>query len=156
MLVGFSLNEALIIIALCLQLECLEGRRIEDPVKKHSEFISYRIYLWTEKTTEKEISDDEDDEPKNEEEGDVEDVNEEKEEKKSKMKITEVSHEWQLINKHKPIWLRKPKDITEEEYASFYKSLTNDWERSLSREALLSGRTAEIQSHPLCLKACII
>jgi len=42
------------------QLEYLEGRRLNDLVKKHSEFISYPIRLWTEKTTEKEISDDED------------------------------------------------------------------------------------------------
>ncbi|KAF4362868.1 hypothetical protein G4B88_014205 [Cannabis sativa] len=41
-------------------LEYLEERRINDLVKKHLEFISYPIYLWTKKTTEKEISDDED------------------------------------------------------------------------------------------------
>ncbi|CAI0403176.1 unnamed protein product [Linum tenue] len=92
------------------QLEYLEERRIKDLVKKHSEFISYPIYLWTEKTTEKEISDDEDEEePKKE--GEVEEVDEEKQ---------------------KPIWLRKPEDITKEEYASFYKSLTNDWEDHLA------------------------
>ncbi|XWS48477.1 hypothetical protein CRYUN_Cryun13aG0080700 [Craigia yunnanensis] len=114
------------------QLEYLEERRIKDLVKKHSEFISYPIYLWTEKTAEKEVSDDEDDEPKEEEEeGDVEDVDEEKE-TKSKKKIKEVSHEWQLINKQKPIWLRKPEEIAKEEYASFYKSLTNDWEEHLA------------------------
>ncbi|GAB2266661.1 hypothetical protein Dimus_001655 [Dionaea muscipula] len=28
----------------------------------------------------------------------------------TKKKIKEVSHEWQLINKQKPIWLRKPED----------------------------------------------
>ncbi|XP_028773228.1 heat shock protein 83-like [Neltuma alba] len=114
------------------QLEYLEERRIKDLVKKHSEFISYPIYLWTEKTNEKEISDDEDDEPKKEEEGDVEEVDEEKETKSKKKKIKEVSHEWQLINKQKPIWLRKPEEITKEEYAAFYKSLTNDWEDHLA------------------------
>ncbi|PKA66312.1 Heat shock protein 83 [Apostasia shenzhenica] len=114
------------------QLEYLEERKIKDLVKKHSEFISYPIYLWTEKSTEKEISDDEDEEKK-EEEGDVEDVDEEKDrDKKKKKKVKEISHEWQLINKQKPIWLRKPEEITKEEYASFYKSLTNDWEDHLA------------------------
>ncbi|XP_010482633.1 PREDICTED: heat shock protein 90-1 [Camelina sativa] len=116
------------------QLEYLEERRLKDLVKKHSEFISYPIYLWTEKTTEKEISDDEDeDEPKKENEGEVEEVDEEKEKDgKKKKKIKEVSHEWELVNKQKPIWLRKPEEITKEEYAAFYKSLTNDWEDHLA------------------------
>ncbi|PHU16191.1 Heat shock protein 83 [Capsicum chinense] len=51
------------------QLKYLEEQRIKDLVKKHSEFISYPIYLWAEKTTEKEISNDEDDEPKKDNEG---------------------------------------------------------------------------------------
>uniref|UniRef100_A0A0D9XEY9 Uncharacterized protein n=1 Tax=Leersia perrieri TaxID=77586 RepID=A0A0D9XEY9_9ORYZ len=116
------------------QLEYLEERRLKDLVKKHSEFISYPISLWTEKTTEKEISDGEDEEEKKDaEEGKVEDVDEEKEEKeKKKKKIKEVSHEWNLINKQKPIWMRKPEEITKEEYAAFYKSLTNDWEEHLA------------------------
>ncbi|KAG4206635.1 hypothetical protein ERO13_A03G020600v2 [Gossypium hirsutum] len=114
------------------QLEYLEERRIKDLVKKHSEFISYPIYLWTEKTTEKEVSDDEDEETKKEDEGDVEDIDEDKDKDKKKKKVKEVTHEWQLINKQKPIWLRKPEEITKEEYASFYKSLTNDWEDHLA------------------------
>lgn len=102
-------------------------------MKKHSEFISYPIYLWTEKTTEKEIDDDDDEEEaKKEEEGNIEEVDEEKEKKPKKKKVKEVSHEWTLINKQKPIWLRKPEEITKEEYASFYKSLTNDWEDHLA------------------------
>ncbi|KAK4363789.1 hypothetical protein RND71_019030 [Anisodus tanguticus] len=109
-----------------------DQRRIKDLVKKHSEFISYPIYLWTEKTTEKEVSDDEDEERKKKEEGDVEEVDENKEkDKKKKKKIKEVIHEWQLINKQKPIWLRKSEEVTKEEYCSFYKSLTNDWEDPL-------------------------
>merc|ERR1712224_1149555 len=104
------------------QLEYLEERRVKDLVKKHSEFISYPISLWTEKTTEKEIDDDE-----NEEVGE----DGEKKEKKKK-KVKEVSHEWALMNKQKPIWMRNPDEITRDEYAAFYKSLTNDWEEHLA------------------------
>ncbi|KAM1055399.1 hypothetical protein ACFX13_029632 [Malus domestica] len=115
------------------QLEYLEERRLKDLIKKHSEFISYPISLWIEKTTEKEISDDEDEEEKKEEEGKVEEEDEEKEkEEKKKKKIQEISHEWSLVNKQKPIWMRKPEEITKEEYSAFYKSLTNDWEEHLS------------------------
>merc|ERR1712216_546843 len=115
------------------QLEYLEERRVKDLVKKHSEFISYPISLWTEKTTEKEIDDDEDDEDEAGEEGKIEEVSEDGEKKeKKKKKVKEVSHEWALMNKQKPIWMRNPDEITRDEYAAFYKSLTNDWEEHLA------------------------
>ena len=54
-------------------------RIAQDLIKKHSEFISYPISLWTEKTTEKEVDDDDEAEessaPKEEEEeGKIEEV----------------------------------------------------------------------------------
>ena len=117
------------------QLEYLEERRIKDLVKKHSEFISYPISLWTEKTTEKEVEDDDEEEDKeDDEEGKVEEIGDEDAEKKEKKtkKVKEVSHEWSLMNKQKPIWMRPPDEITRDEYAAFYKSLTNDWEEHLA------------------------
>merc|ERR1739847_134208 len=119
------------------QLEYLEEKRVKDLVKKHSEFISYPISLWTEKTTEKEVSDDEAEEAEKKEEGEdeegkIEEIDEDKPKEKKTKKVKEASHEWNLMNKQKPIWMRNPEEITKDEYDAFYKSLTNDWEEHLS------------------------
>jgi len=120
------------------QLEYIEERRLKDLVKKHSEFINYPISLWTEKTVDKEVDDDDDDEDeeKKEDEGDepkIEEVEEEDEKKeKKKKKVKEVTHEWDLMNKQKPIWTRNPSEVTKEEYGAFYKALSNDWEEHLA------------------------
>ena len=131
---------------ICLQLkddmlDYLEERKLKDLVKKHSEFIGFPINLWIEKTTEKDVTDDESDEEEDAEaskdaaEGSdddddapkVEDVTDQKEKVKKTKKVKQVSHEWEVLNKQKPIWLRKKDEITQEEYAAFYKSLSNDW-----------------------------
>merc|ERR1712087_1018400 len=109
------------------QSEFLEERSLKDLVKKHSEFIGFPIELYVEKSKEKEVTDSEDEEEEEEK------TEAEKEDKKKKTKkVKEVSHEWEQLNKNKPLWMRKSEDVTNEEYASFYKSLSNDWEDHLS------------------------
>lgn len=115
--------------------EFLEEKRIKDLVKTHSEYMQYPIELSVEKTEEREVtaSDQEDEaaeeeEKKDTEEKEGEDAEADKEPKKKTKTVKEVSREWELLNKQKPIWMRKPEDVTHEEYTSFYKSLTNDWD----------------------------
>jgi molecular chaperone HtpG len=121
------------------QLEYLEEKRIKDIIKKHSQFIAYPIKLMVQKEREVEV---EDEEAKTEEvkEGEedkpqIEEIDEEAEkegEEKATKKIKEKYSELEELNKTKPLWTRNAEDITNEEYGTFYKSLTNDWEEHLA------------------------
>jgi len=144
------------------QLDYLEESRIKELVKKHSEFINYPISLYVEKTVSKEVEleegeegeegegeegedaalcekcDPEIEEVKDEDLANIEKMAEAEAEAETKAKKTktktveEVVSEYVLLNKQKPIWSKKPTSISHDEYASFYKSLTNDWEDHLA------------------------
>jgi molecular chaperone HtpG len=118
------------------QTDYLEDRQLKDLVKKHSQFIQYPIKLYT--TKEEEVSDNEEEvkpveDAEKKEENAVEEVEDEDEKPKAPKKKKKVEkHEWEELNKQKPLWLRQASEITKEEYAAFYKSLTNDWEEHLA------------------------
>jgi len=140
------------------QKDLIEEKKIKEIVKKHSQFIGYPIMCQVDKEKDVEVeadeeekdSGDEDAAPKIEEvkegedakpEGEdaktdgveVEDIDDEEGDKKEKKKtIKEKYTEMEQLNKTKPLWTRNADDISSEEYAEFYKSLSNDWEEHLA------------------------
>jgi len=75
-----------------------------------------------------------------------------KKKKKRKKKIKEVTHEFDLVNTQKPIWTRDPKEVTKEEYATFYKQLTNDWEEHLAVQHFSIEGSLEFKAILFCPK----
>lgn len=112
--------------------EYLEESKLKELVKRYSEFINFPIYLWASKEVDVEVPADEDESSEEEESSEKTSTEEEGEdedsEKKSKTKtVKETTYEWELLNDVKAIWLRNPKEVTEEEYSKFYHSLAKDF-----------------------------
>lgn len=114
--------------------EYLEESKLKELVKKYSEFINFPIYIWASKEVDVDVPADEDDSSDEEEKAEVEEEAEKSEdededsEKKPKTKtVKETTYEWELLNDVKAIWLRNPKEVTEEEYTKFYHSLAKDF-----------------------------
>jgi len=121
-------------ITLFLKEDCknyVEEKTIKDLIKKHSQFIGFPIALQVTKEEEKEIEDEKqvEKEEKKDDELKIEDAEEKPKEKKKEKIITK---EWETLNTQKPIWIRNPSECTTEEYAAFYKTISNDWEEHLA------------------------
>ncbi|XP_063379260.1 endoplasmin homolog isoform X1 [Cydia fagiglandana] len=109
----------------------LQPDTIRALVKKYSQFINFPIHLWASHT--ETVEEEEADEPTptgDDEDAQVEDVTEEKKEKK---KTERTVWDWELMNDNKPIWTRKPAEVSDEEYVTFYKSLTKDTSPPLAK-----------------------
>ncbi|KAH8313389.1 hypothetical protein KR067_005157, partial [Drosophila pandora] len=128
------------IISLYLKEEAqdfLEEETVRELIRKYSQFINFPILMWSSKTVDEEVPIEEEAKPEKTED-DVEDedakVEEASEDDKPKTKkVSKTTWDWLLINDSKPIWTRKPAEVTEDEYTSFYKSLTKDSSEPLSQ-----------------------
>merc|ERR1712070_205862 len=79
-----------------------------------------------------------------EEIADVEEEDEPDEPKTKKVKKT--VNDWELINDAKALWTRNPSDITDEEYKSFYQSLTKDFGEPLTHTHFSAEGEVEFKS----------
>jgi len=112
----------------------VEVDTVKTLIKKYSQFINYPIYLWESKTEEVEepVEEEEAQQEEEKKEDDVVDedeegkVEEDKEEAAKTKKVSRTTWDWVLVNDSKPIWLRDPKEVTDEEYQEFYKSISKD------------------------------
>jgi heat shock protein beta len=108
--------------------ENLEQSRIKELVKKYSQFINFPIYLWDSKVEKVEEEEEEEkaaDVDKDEEDDEAK-VEEEEETKKEKKTVEKTVWDWVLINESKPLWAKKPSEVTDEEYNEFYKNFSKD------------------------------
>merc|ERR1712134_170294 len=116
----------------------VDDKIIKEIVKKHSQFIGYPIVLHAEKERETQVTDDEaedEDEKKDDDDTKIEEIKEGDEEAKAEKKKKTVKEKYieeEELNKTRPLWTRNVDEISKEEYAEFYKSLTNDWEDPLA------------------------
>ncbi|KAJ8601854.1 hypothetical protein CTAYLR_002662 [Chrysophaeum taylorii] len=113
--------------------EFLDQDRLEELVLRYSEFITFPIYLYKSKTETVTVEDDDDEvedlDDEEEEEDDEEDLDVEDEEDEEEEKTESVTTwDWVQVNSQQAIWSRDAKDVTEDEYKSFYKSLSKDTE----------------------------
>ena len=114
--------------------EYLETNRIKEVIQQYVQFINYPIEILETKTEtyEEPIEDNNEnlDEERDRDEPEIEEVeeqeNEDKQEKPTTKTVTKEVDEWTVVNNVKPIWTRKPIDISQNEYNLFFNSINKN------------------------------
>lgn len=145
-------------------LEFLEEERLKGLIKRYSEFINFPIYLYTSKEEEEEVPIEEGDtgsdetpaeedeeesdegEEADEEEEEVSDADDDDDAAPKTKKVKKTVNDWELINDAKALWTRNPADISDDEYKSFYQSLTKDFGEPLTHTHFSAEGEVEFKS----------
>ena len=113
------------------------ANRLEELVKRYSEFIQFPIFLKKSRseTVDVPVEDDEASVDEDKEEGDEDEIaaedEDEEEEKPKTKKETRTVDEWVQMNDQSAIWTRSKDEVTDDEYKAFYKAVSGDYEEPL-------------------------
>lgn len=118
--------------------EFADPARIQGLVKNYSQFVSFPIFTWQEKSRTVEVEEEE-------ESKEGEEASEAVKEKKKKT-ITEKYWDWELANETKPIWMRNPKEVEKTEYNEFYKKTFNEFLDPLAHAHFTTEGEVEFRS----------
>ncbi|CAM0951822.1 unnamed protein product [Alopecurus aequalis] len=110
--------------------EFADPTRIQGLVKNYSQFVSFPIFTWQEKSRTVEV------EEEDSKEG----------EEATEKTITEKYWEWELANETKPIWMRNPKEVEKTEYNEFYKKTFNEFLDPLAHAHFTTEGEVEFRS----------
>uniref|UniRef100_A0ACD5Y0Q7 Uncharacterized protein n=1 Tax=Avena sativa TaxID=4498 RepID=A0ACD5Y0Q7_AVESA len=117
--------------------EFADPMRIQGLVKNYSQFVSFPIFTWQEKSRTVEVEEEESKEGEEAIEGEKE---------KKKKTITEKYWDWELANETKPIWMRNPKEVEKTEYNEFYKKAFNEFLDPLAHAHFTTEGEVEFRS----------
>lgn len=109
--------------------EYVDTERLKSLLHMYSEFVSFPIYLWETRTEYETVKE------KDESTG----------EEKDKPSSREVT-DWTLVNKTKPIWMRRAAEVSDDEYAEFYKSISRDYQAPMARSHFAAEGEVEFRS----------
>eukprot|EP00239_Pterosperma_sp_CCMP1384_P001574 CAMPEP_0197855578 /NCGR_PEP_ID=MMETSP1438-20131217/26905_1 /TAXON_ID=1461541 /ORGANISM="Pterosperma sp., Strain CCMP1384" /LENGTH=796 /DNA_ID=CAMNT_0043470751 /DNA_START=61 /DNA_END=2451 /DNA_ORIENTATION=+ len=106
--------------------EFAEDARLKDLVKQYSQFISFPIQVWGKEVVSNQVLDEEATAKKKEEEKKKAEEEEKEFDESSVEPVmkTETEDVWdfRVENDDKPLWVRSPREVTDEEYNAFFKA----------------------------------
>mmetsp|Transcript_6402 Transcript_6402/g.17141 ORF Transcript_6402/g.17141 Transcript_6402/m.17141 type:complete len:794 (+) Transcript_6402:20-2401(+) len=103
-------------------LEFLENTRLKALMKRYSEFVDFPIFAWEETTETEEVEDEAATREAREAAAEGEEV------APVMKKVPRTVARWTRVNDQKPIWMRRPKEVKDEEYKEFYKSVSKEFD----------------------------
>merc|ERR1740123_1368706 len=116
--------------------EFLNKGEIERLITRYSQFTQYPLMIWDSKVETEQVPI----------EAEEEAADEEDEEDDKRKTIEKTIWFWKRLNENKPIWTRSAKDVTEEEYQSFYKSFAKTGDEALAYSHFKAEGEIEFQS----------